>query len=396
MEISEAHGRHYRAVIIGAGQAGLAAAHELRRRGLAPGPDLLVLDANDGPGGAWRHRWGSLTLGRSHGIADLPGLPMRRPDPAVPASTLVADYYGSYEEHLGLSVVRPAPVSRVEALDTADPDSPLQVTVGGSHRLTADLVLNATGTWDNPYVPHVPGIGEFTGRQLHTRDYRRKEDFAGLRTLVVGGGLSAVQFLLELAPVTETIWATRRPPDFTGREFDAGWGLAVEGAVRERTHAGRPPASVVSATGIPQWPEYLAGVRDGVLVSRGMFDRVTEHGVVFGASGGADAEGPGPAESGARQVPESWAPLPAGTAVDVDVIFWNTGFRPSLRHLAPLRLREPGGGVRMVDEVTPARDDRVLLVGYGSTASTVGATRAGRLAGRRAAHHLEQKVGSAA
>ena len=89
MKFSDVHNRHYRAVVIGAGQAGLAAAHELHRRGLRPGPDgdFLVLDANDGPGGAWRHRWDSLTLGRAHGIADLPGFPMPHPDPAAPAAT---------------------------------------------------------------------------------------------------------------------------------------------------------------------------------------------------------------------------------------------------------------------------------------------------------------------
>ena len=397
MKFSDVHNRHFRAVVIGAGQAGLAAAHELRRRGLRPGPDgdFLVLDANDGPGGAWRHRWDSLTLGRAHGIADLPGFPMPHPDPAAPAAALVSDYYGDYEDEFDLMVVRPAPVKRVDATGPG-PGSPLRITVDTTHELTADMVLNATGTWDNPYIPHIPGIDRFQGRQLHTKDYRRKEDFAGLRTLVVGGGLSAVQFLLELAPVTEAVWATRRPPNFTGREFDAGWGLAVEEAVRERTHAGLRPASVVRTTGIPQWPDYLDGVRNGVLVSRGMFDRVTEGGVMFGAADRTRTEGLGPSGSDRLQVPESWDPLPAGTALDVDVIFWNTGFRPSLRHLAPLKLREPGGGVRMADEVTPARDARILLVGYGSTASTVGATRAGRLAGRRAARHLEQKVVSAA
>ncbi|HIW30759.1 MAG TPA: pyridine nucleotide-disulfide oxidoreductase, partial [Candidatus Luteococcus avicola] len=76
---------------------------------------------------------------------------------------------------------------------------------------------------------------------------------------------------------------------------------------------------------------------------------------------------------------------------DVDVLFWNTGFRPALTHLAPLQLREPGGGIRMTDDVTVAKDPRVLLVGYGSTASTVGANRAGRLAGRAAARVLVGK-----
>ena len=37
------------AVVIGAGQAGLSAAYHLRRRGME---DVVVLDAEDGPGGA--------------------------------------------------------------------------------------------------------------------------------------------------------------------------------------------------------------------------------------------------------------------------------------------------------------------------------------------------------
>lgn len=375
---------HVQAIIIGAGQAGLAAAHELRRRGLAPGSDFLILDAGDGPGGAWRYRWDSLTLGKAHGIADLPGLAMERPDPSVPASRLVSEYYGAYEELFELAVVRPARVSRVSA------GASMQVELDDGRTWHADVILNATGTWTNPYVPYVPGIADFRGRQLHTVDYRRAEDFSAQRVLVVGGGLSAVQFLLELEGHASTVWATRRPPNFTSREFDAGWGLAVEDAVRERTFGGEAPASVVRTTGIPQLSEYLAGVERGTLVSHGMFDRITPGGVVFGGVVDGAARGLGPSRSDELQVPESWDPWPAGHEEDVDVIFWNTGFRPALRHLAPLRLHEPGSrGIRMLDEVTPAKDPRVLLVGYGSTASTVGATRAGRLAGRKAARLLE-------
>src|SRR5687768_15550833 len=56
------------AVIIGAGQAGLSAAYHLQRRGLVPEQDYIVLDANEGPGGAWRHRWPSLTFDAAHGL----------------------------------------------------------------------------------------------------------------------------------------------------------------------------------------------------------------------------------------------------------------------------------------------------------------------------------------
>ncbi|WP_245581179.1 FAD-dependent oxidoreductase [Propionicicella superfundia] len=75
-------------VVIGAGQAGLSSSYYLRREGV----EHVVLDANPGPGGAWRHRWPSLTFGGAHAIHDLPGLKLGTPDPHEPASQVVARY----------------------------------------------------------------------------------------------------------------------------------------------------------------------------------------------------------------------------------------------------------------------------------------------------------------
>jgi cation diffusion facilitator CzcD-associated flavoprotein CzcO len=101
-------------------------------------------------------------------------------------------------------------------------------------------------------VPFVPGIADFEGHQLHTVNFRDVEDFRGLRTLVVGGGISATQFLLQLAEVTDTLWATRRPPNFTAREFDGQWGLEVERAVRESAPCPAWPRPASSAPpGLP-------------------------------------------------------------------------------------------------------------------------------------------------
>jgi hypothetical protein len=73
-----------------------------------------------------------------------------------------------------------------------------------------------------------------------------------------------------------------------------------------------------------------------------------------------------------------------GTVLRADVILWCTGFRSSLDHLAPLMLREPGGGItrtgRLATQV--AKDPRVHLVGYGPSASTIGANRAGAAAAK--------------
>ncbi|MEX5271608.1 FAD-dependent oxidoreductase [Kocuria sabuli] len=356
-------------VVIGAGQAGLSAAHHLLRRGLAPEEDVVVLDANPGPGGAWRHRWPSLTFGGAHGIHDLPGMALGVPDPAEPASSVVARYYGEYERRFGLPVHRPVAVRRVES---ASDDGPLEVvTDSGTWR--TELVINGTGTWDRPYWPYYPGREGFRGRQLHTHDFRSAEEFGGRHVVVVGGGTSAVQFLLQLdAAGATTTWVTRRPPQFTQRPFDARWGRDVERRVDERTRAGLPAASVVSATGLPLTPEYRAGIEAGILVSAGPLEVLTPDGVR----------------------------LADGREIRADAVLWATGFRPALDHLAPLGLREPGGGIRM-DGVRVLADPRVLLVGYGASASTLGATRAGRAAALEAlrllgAGELTHRVGAAA
>jgi hypothetical protein len=65
-----------------------------------------------------------------------------------------------------------------------------------------------------------------------------------------------------------------------------------------------------------------------------------------------------------------------GRFVPADVVLWATGFRAALDHLAPLHLRGPGGGITM-DGTRVVAQPRLHLVGYGPSASTIGANRAG-------------------
>lgn len=343
-------------VVIGAGQAGLSAAYHLQRQGLRPEDDFLVLDANEGPGGAWRHRWDSLTFGSAHNIHDLPAMALGTPDPTEPASSVVARYYGTYEREFGLKVRRPVQVQAVTAVKESGALT-VRTDVGTGN---TKLLINATGTWDRPYWPYYPGRELFQGRQLHTHDFVSAGEFRGKRVVVVGAGTSAVQFLLQFAGVgAATTWITRRPPLFTDRAFDSEWGRDVEHRVNARTEAGLPPSSVVSVTGLPLTDQYRAGIDAGILQSAGPLRRITQTGVE----------------------------LDDGSAVEADVILWATGFRAALDHLTPLKLREPGGGIRM-DGVRVLKDDRVLLVGYGASASTLGATRAGRAAALQAVRRL--------
>ncbi|GAB3954815.1 hypothetical protein GCM10027614_62580 [Micromonospora vulcania] len=208
-------------VVIGAGQAGLSAGYHLRRTGFAPGTGFVILDGDDGPGGAWQHRWPTLRLDRVHGIHDLPGLPFPPADAQRPAAEQVSAYFATYERTFDLPIRRPVRVRAVRSR----PDGRLDVHTDHD-RWTARALINATGTWTRPFWPHYPGRSSFRGRQLHTADYRGPQEFAGRRVVVVGGGTSAVQLLAEVSTVAAaTTWVTRREPRFQ-EEFGPELGRA--------------------------------------------------------------------------------------------------------------------------------------------------------------------------
>ena len=342
-------------VVIGAGQAGLSSAYHLKKRGLAPGRGFVVLDGSPRAGGAWQFRWPSLRLSTVNRIHDLPGMPFSEAvdtDAAeVEASVAVPRYFAAYEKAFGLPIYRPLKVTVV-----CDRGGRLRIETDRGN-FSARGVINATGTWETAYVPHYPGADRFRGRQLHTRDYRTAEEFASKHVIVVGGGISAIQLLDEVSRVTTTTWVTRRPPEFRAGPFTEDRGRAAVALVEDRVRRGLPPESVVSVTGLPVTPAVEVMRARGVLSRLPMFEEILEDGV-------------------------RW---PDGTVLRADVILWCTGFRSSLDHLAPLLPREPAGGITMTGKLATQveKDPRVHLVGYGPSASTIGANRAGAAAARK-------------
>ncbi|MET0819509.1 MAG: NAD(P)-binding domain-containing protein [Aeromicrobium sp.] len=190
-------------VVIGAGQAGLSTSYHLARRAV----EHVVLDGNDRPGGAWQHRWDALTMHDVHRVADLPGARIPADTGAERANQFVPAYFADYEARFDLPVERPVRVRRVH-----DQDGLLVVEADDGASWTTRTLVNATGTWTRPFVPHVPGIETFAGEQLHTSGYPGPEHFRGKRVVIVGGGASAVQFIGALAPIADTLWVTRREP----------------------------------------------------------------------------------------------------------------------------------------------------------------------------------------
>ena len=348
-------------VVIGAGQAGLSVAYHLLRLGLQPGHDLVILDRAPSTGGAWQFRWEALRLGWAHRVHDLPGmdamgLHFADADASRPARDVVAEYYRRFEQHHDLRVRRPVAVSSVSRIDGGGLCITTRTPDGAEGRIAAEVVVNASGTWGTPFVPWYPGRDVFRGRQLDTTEYTSADEFAGQDVVVVGGGTSAIGFLLELDGVAaRTRWFTRRPVEWSETSaLDTESAVAAVAEQDRAARAGEALPSIVSGTGVPVSRRIRAGIDRGVLRDEPLFDHLDEDGVVT-----ADGE-----------------------HVHADAVIWATGFRADLRHLAPLHLRTAAGGV-VVEDGRSVDEPRLFLAGYGPQASTIGANRAGRRIARQ-------------
>jgi cation diffusion facilitator CzcD-associated flavoprotein CzcO len=299
-------------VVIGGGQAGLAAGYYLRRTNLS----WVMLDAEAEPGGAWLHGWASLRLFSPAAYSSLPGwlMPGAGADDASPTPSRndVIRYFSMYEERYALAVQRPVWVQQVER----DGEHLVVVTNRSSYRARA--VISATGTWRAPYVPTYPGQDTFEGVQIHSAAYRAAEPFAGQRVVVVGGGNSAAHILAEVSEVADTIWVTPDPPTFLPDEVDGR--VLFERATARFTAQQRgesyhePAGGLGSIVVVPSVKDARAR---GVLQAVRPFTRLTAHGLVW----------------------------PNGSETAADTIIWCTGFRAALDHLALLGVLNEHGYV---------------------------------------------------
>jgi putative flavoprotein involved in K+ transport len=180
---------HQQVVVIGGGQAGLATAAALGRRGVA----ATVLDAGPDVGHVWRRRWDGLRLFTPARSSSLPGLPFPGDPDRYPTKDEVADYLRTYAATELIDLRCPVLVEKLAAIR----DGFELVTSHGPIR--ADRVVIATGPFQTPVVPSLARrLGEEVA-QVHSADYRAPACVRGPEVVVVGGGNSGLQIASELA-----------------------------------------------------------------------------------------------------------------------------------------------------------------------------------------------------
>ncbi len=187
-------------VVIGGGQAGLAAGYYLAQQGR----DFVILEAHDRAGASWRKRWDSLRLFTPASFNRLPGMPFPKSRNRFPTKDEMANYLESYAALFKL------PMLLAIKVDELAREGNRYLIAAGTLRVEANHVIVATGAYPTPRVPafasHLdPGI-----IQLHSHGYRNPGQLHEGVVLVVGAGNSGVEIALDLAP--------RYPTSLAGRD----------------------------------------------------------------------------------------------------------------------------------------------------------------------------------
>ncbi len=176
-------------MVIGGGQAGLAAGSYLAEQGRS----FAILDAGSEVGQSWRSRWDSLVLFTPAQFDSLPGMPYPARADTYPTKDDVADYLSAYVEAFELPVRLGASVTSLDRQDET------YVASIGSETVEAKQVVVATGPYQAPFVPRVAAGADDPIVQMHSADYRRPDALAPGPVLVVGAGNSGCQIAGELA-----------------------------------------------------------------------------------------------------------------------------------------------------------------------------------------------------
>lgn len=279
-------------IVIGGGQAGLAAAARCKEVGL----DAVVLDAEAATGDQWRRRWASLRLFTPAQYDGLPGMPFPAARGAFPSSVAVADYLAAYAIARSVTVEHGCAATRLERSGDG-----FVVTAGGVER-RARAVVVATGATTVPFVPAFAAGLDPSLAQLHSSDYRSPDSVPGGRVLVVGHGTSGAELAIELAAAGRdvTIAGTPTPsvPDAVTRFAGPLYWLIVTRVLTRANALGRAVAGRIEGRGAPLIRVSTEQVRD----------------------------------AGVRLVPRvdsvvGGVPVAVGERLDVDAVLWCTGYR---------------------------------------------------------------------
>ena len=192
-------------LVIGAGQAGLAAGYYLRQTPYR----FQLVESRPRVGESWRRRYDSLMLFTPRAYSALPGRALAGERAGYPTKDELADYLEDYARHFALPVVMSTSIQRLER------------NGAGFRAYTADgadvacrAVVIATGGYQQPKIPALAREFASDVAQSSPASYKNPSQVPPGTVLVVGDGATGRQIALELATSHRVVLATgqRREP----------------------------------------------------------------------------------------------------------------------------------------------------------------------------------------
>ncbi|WP_353173328.1 flavin-containing monooxygenase [Acinetobacter rudis] len=170
-------------LIIGAGQAGLAAAYYLQQQNI----NFVIVDETDRIGNSWRNRYASLTLFTPNQYSALPGLALSGHPNDYASKDQFADYLESYANTMNFPIRLGCKVQSLTQLESGAYIAQFK----DQQEIQASHVIVATGAFQQPIIAEVAqqfndSVLHFTAESIATGQHLPENS----RVLVVGDGAS--------------------------------------------------------------------------------------------------------------------------------------------------------------------------------------------------------------
>jgi 4-hydroxyacetophenone monooxygenase len=203
----------FKVVLIGAGVAGIAGAHQLEEMGV----DYVVLEKQPDSGGNW---WQNT----------YPGCGVDTPSHLYSFSFAQNDWTKHFElrnniQHYFHQVIDNLGVRDnirfgVEVLTARylEAEHGWELTLrnerGEEETMRCTVLITAVGVLNRPRILDLPGMDTFEGRSFHSAEWPRDLDLTGKRVGIVGTGASSMQISPAIAGEVESLTIFQRSPQW--------------------------------------------------------------------------------------------------------------------------------------------------------------------------------------
>ena len=211
-------------LIIGAGPCGLGIAKALKEAGI----EYDQAEADCEVGGNWYHGvYESAHIISSRKTTEYADFPMPSDYPDFPSRRQMADYYKLYADTFGLRENILFNTKIVMCLPLADETWEVELA-SGEKRIYKGVIVANGHHWNRRFPEYE---GEFSGEWMHSKDFKKSDQLADKRVLVIGGGNSACDIASEAARVSKEAHLSLRrgywflPKTLFGQPSAESWAL---------------------------------------------------------------------------------------------------------------------------------------------------------------------------